>query len=101
MNQETQRMESQYNFADGDWQNINVDHWTQDSFRLTKSNVYVGVKPNVALSKDYIAKNADAIQRQVVLGGLRLAYAIQHIFGSRAEEPEVLPEEDGNSTFLQ
>jgi hypothetical protein len=40
-------------------------------------------------------KARDAIQKQIALGGLRLAYVIQHIFGSS----EVV---DGkNETFLQ
>jgi hypothetical protein len=31
-----------------------------------------------------MTKARDAIQKQIALGGLRLAYVIQHIFGSAA-----------------
>jgi hypothetical protein len=55
--------------------------WANESFELSKSNVYSGIKENEALPEDYITKNQDAIQRQIVLGGLRLSYVITTIFG--------------------
>ena len=95
-------MESKYSFSTGQWQNIDIDAWTQESFALAKSNVYPGVKANEALSASYIQKNGDAITRQVVLGGLRLANVIQHIFGgASAETPVEQVVANETSAFLQ
>ncbi len=46
-----------------------------------------------ALSDAYVQKNVAAIEKSVVLGGLRLAYTIQHIFGTASDMPAV---EDGD-----
>lgn len=83
-------MESKYNFSAGQWQNTDVAAWTQESYGLAKSNVYAGVTDGKALSDAYVSKNVDAIQRAVVLGGLRLAYVIQHIFGGAALDSSFL-----------
>jgi hypothetical protein len=97
---EASTMESKYSFASSEWQNINVDMWTQESFKLA-SDVYTGVTPDQALSSSYVSKNTVTIEKQVVVGGLRLAYLIQHIFGNASSAPEdifALENEDG---FLQ
>jgi len=49
--------------------------------------VYPTVEPNTPLSEAYMEKARDAIQKQIALGGLRLAYVLQHIFGE-SEAPE-------------
>jgi len=54
--------------------------------------VYNGVKPDQALSNDYIQKANAALRRNIVLGGLRLAYVIQNIFGGARSEFDI-PEE--------
>lgn len=66
--------------------------WTNESFELAKSNVYDTVTPNKALSAAYIAKNENAIKGRVVLGGLRLAYTIQKLFGAAASQEEPIEE---------
>lgn len=78
-------MEQAYRFSSDQWQNLDIDAWTQESFTLSKTNVYPGIKEGQPLPHDYIAKNQDAIQKQIVLGGLRLSYVIQHIFGGREQ----------------
>ena len=55
--------------------------WTQESFEISKSTVYNGVEPNVALSSQYQTAAMAAIKKQIVVGGYRLAYMIEHIFG--------------------
>ena len=88
---------TKYPEPNSEWQNLDVTKWSTESFEISKSTVYPTVEPNVALSEAYISKAQAAIQKQIALGGLRLAYVIQHIFGSAAEE-EVTPAAD---SFLQ
>lgn len=40
-----------------------------------------------------MTKARDAIQKQIALGGLRLAYVIQHIFGSATDTAHEQPED--------
>ena len=64
--------------------------------------MYPTVEPNQPLSQAYIAKAQDAIQKQIALGGLRLAYVIQHIFGASATEIPAEPEDVyAPESFLQ
>jgi S1/P1 Nuclease len=58
--------------------------WATESFEISKSTVYNGVQPNVALSSQYQSAAVAAIEKQIVVGGYRLAYMIQHIFGTAA-----------------
>lgn len=71
-----QGMESKYSFASSEWQNTNVKMWAQESYQLAKTNVYPDVVPGQALSAAYVNKNVPAIERSMVVGGLRLAYTI-------------------------
>jgi hypothetical protein len=76
---------------------------------ISASTVYPTVEPNTPLSDAYQTKAREAIQKQIALGGLRLAYAIQHIFGSGnndVESDSTTVEEstfntDDTSSFLQ
>lgn len=93
-------MESKYSFQSNEWQNNDVKLWAKGSFEMAKNNVYPDVTPGQALSQAYITKNAEALKKSIVLGGLRLAHTIQYIFGNG----EVLPSiEDGSvdNNFLQ
>lgn len=74
--------------------------WAEESFQLAKTNVYPNVVPGQALSAAYVKKNVPAIERAMVVGGLRLAFTIQHIFGNGSETPSI---EDGvfEDGFLQ
>ena len=51
--------------------------------------MYAGVTAGKALSAAYIQANQEATMKQIVIGGLRLSYVIQSIFGSAAVEEEV------------
>ena len=70
--------------ANNEWQNVNVGMWATESFEISKSTVYNGVEPNVALSSQYQTAAIAAIEKQIVAGGYRLAYMIEHIFGTAA-----------------
>lgn len=54
-------------------QNLDSRVWAHESFMISKSTVYPSVRPNQALSDDYINDAIAAAERQVVLGGNRLA----------------------------
>jgi hypothetical protein len=82
-------MEAKYSFSANEWQNTNVKLWADESFNTAKSSVYNGANPGQALSASYVSKNVVAIEKLVVVGGLRLAYTIQHIFGNGAEMPSI------------
>ena len=92
-----------YPEPNSEWENIDVPKWTLESFEVSKEAVYPTVEPNTPLSQAYMAKAQDAIQKQIALGGLRLAYVIQQIFGSAATETVNEQPEDKYSpeTFLQ
>ena len=79
-----------YPEPNSEWQNIDVDKWTQESFQVSKDAVYPTVEPNVPLSQAYITKAQGAIEKQIALGGLRLAYVLEHIFGTASvnQQPE-------------
>lgn len=81
-----------------------MSKWTTESFEVSKSAVYTTVQPNTPLTEAYMVKARDAIQKQIALGGLRLAYVIQHIFGSAAAT-ETTPEQPEDiyapETFLK
>ena len=73
---DAQTMESKFSFNPSDWQNMDIAQWVNDSFELSKNNVYPDVTPGKALSAAYIEKNQQALEKQIVLGGLRLAFVI-------------------------
>ena len=91
LGQEADGILTKYPEPNSEWQNIDVGKWTLESFEVSKEAVYPTVEPNTPLSEAYMEKARDAIQKQIALGGLRLAYVLQHIFGE-SEAPE---------TFLQ
>jgi len=73
-----------------------VTQWAMDSFELTKYAVYSGITENTTPTADYVAKNQYLIQKQIVLGGLRLANIIYNIFGYKKTSSADVPD-----TFLQ
>lgn len=81
-------MESMFSFSPDEWQSNNVTQWADESFDLTKYAVYSGIKEHQGPDDEYLSKNQYLIQRQIVLGGLRLANIILNIFGySRSTAP--------------
>lgn len=73
---------------------MDIQEWVNDAFELAKNNVYDGVTAGKALPAAYIEKNQQALERNIVLGGLRLAFVMQNIFGSASY---FVPE---NASFL-
>ncbi|TNV72394.1 hypothetical protein FGO68_gene13626 [Halteria grandinella] len=76
----TTLIEEKHKITPGEWKNLDIHQWALESFEISKASVYPGIKEGEALPDEYIAKNQDIIQRQIVLGGLRLSNIIQTIF---------------------
>lgn len=51
--------------------------WAHESYVLSQTTVYPGVVEGQELSDEYIAKAKTVAERQVVLGGLRLAHTLK------------------------
>jgi len=64
---------AKYEIDPSEANNLDSRVWAQESFMISKSTVYPYVQPNQALSDDYIQQAKTAAERQVVLGGHRLA----------------------------
>jgi hypothetical protein len=77
-------MKSKHSISASDYQNLNFDAWAVESNNIAKSYAYAGITENVKLSDAYVAANNQRTERQIVLGGYRLAYVIRSIFGSKA-----------------
>ena len=65
---------------------MDIQSWVNDSFELAKSGVYPDVVPGQPLPEEYLERNKNALERQIVLGGLRLSYVIETIFGTQTEQ---------------
>lgn len=53
--------------------NLDVNQWAMDSFKISSEFVYEGVTPNQTLSDEYIKKGQELAEKQIVIGGSRLA----------------------------
>jgi len=53
--------------------------WANDSFKISQEIVYKGIHENEKLSDDYIKKAEELAQKQVVIGGYRLASMIKSL----------------------
>lgn len=56
--------------------------WGYDAFLLGSKHAYAGIQEHEQLPDDYVETNAKITERQIVLGGHRLAHVISDIFGS-------------------
>lgn len=67
--------------------------------------ILIGVKEGDKVSADYKQKNSAVIEKQIVIGGLRLAHIIRDIYGTAAVETEEATVDEVEavkvSTFLQ
>ena len=73
-------MRTAQSFNDSDWQNpLAIQTWIEESIVLSETVVYPGVK-------EYLRRGREVINRQVVIGGLRLSSIIKYIFIDNATE---------------
>jgi len=59
--------------------NLDVNQWAQDSFEISSSFLYEGVTPNQTLTDEYIQKGKELAEKQVVIGGNRLATLLKSL----------------------
>lgn len=67
------KMETAYSFNANEWDIFNATQWAVESFEMSKSNVYAGIKEYIAPSDDYVRNSNYQLKRNIVLGGLRLS----------------------------
>lgn len=70
-------------FPQSSFNNINeMDYevWAQESFELSKSVVYKGIKEGEVPSDEYVKKALPVAVRQVALAGYRLAYQLTNLW---------------------
>lgn len=67
------------------YENLDWDMWSHDSFDIAIT-LYDGITENEAASQDYLDNGKVIAESQIVLGGFRLAYALNYIFGDEEEE---------------
>ena len=61
------------------WQKGGLNGWIYDSFQVTQS-LYLDVKEGDKLSYQYIFKHLDTVNKQLLKGGVRLAYILNTLF---------------------
>lgn len=66
-------MIDKYPISDTEANILDSHVWAHESFELSKSIVYPTVTENKALSNDYITHAKGVAEKQLVLGGTRLA----------------------------
>ena len=80
-------MRAAQSFNYSEWQNpLAIQTWVEESIALSETVVYPGVKDGQSLSDEYLRSGREVINRQVVIGGLRLASIIKYIFVDKANE---------------
>ena len=77
-----------YEISDADANQLDVKVWAHEAFEFSKSDVYPHIEKNKMPSNEYI-ENARAIaERQVVLGGHRLANMLKSLKLKAPEKPK-------------
>ena len=71
---------------------LDFKKWAKEAFELSKTVVYPGITENVAPSEEYVTKAKAIAEKQVVLGGYRLANLLQslNLQAPQPESPSVL-----------
>lgn len=59
--------------------------WAKESFEISKSFVYTGIKENEPLPESYKTKGLEIAERRIATGGYRLAHLMKTIFGAKEE----------------
>lgn len=63
-----------------DYKNINVDDWALETYKIGITK-YTGIEMDVALPQWYIDENLVVCNQRITLGGYRLAYLTEYIYG--------------------
>lgn len=71
------------------YQTIDYEAMTKESFAIAKT-LYDGVTENEAVPQDYLDKNIPLAYERLTLGGYRLFYTIEYIFGDADGLPTIV-----------
>jgi hypothetical protein len=58
---------------------LDIKAWAKDTFEISKTTVYPTIQKNKMPTDEYIEKARTVAERQVVLGGYRLANLLQSL----------------------
>lgn len=84
------------------YENLDFNSWAQDSYNIAKT-LYSNITENEVVPQDYIDNGKLIAESQIMLGGYRLAYGLNYIFGDSKSNEEETAEFIANilSTILQ
>lgn len=71
------------------YKTIDYDAMTKESFKIAEK-LYDGVTENKAVPQAYLDKNTPMAYERLVIGGYRLYYTIDYIFGDSNEAPKFM-----------
>ena len=66
----------------------NENDWATDSYNIAKT-LYDGVTENEEVPQDYIDKGIPIAEAQILKGGYRLAFVLDHIFSTSNESEDM------------
>lgn len=69
-----------YTISEDESQNLNPMSWALESHEIGSQNAYTGISEDGDVSQAYVNRTLSVAERQVVLGGHRLANMIASIF---------------------
>eukprot|EP00347_Sterkiella_histriomuscorum_P010921 403374421 len=81
-----QTMASKFTFPNNEYNSVDVNLWVNESFEVAQNAVYANIKENQAASDSYVQQNQKVIEKQIIIGGLRLATVIKQVFGNNTNQ---------------
>ena len=70
-------LEGKYTISKSEYQNLNFKTWGNEAFELSKKYAWEGIVESQPVTEEYIKSRLPIVERQIVLGGKRLAYVIE------------------------
>lgn len=77
-----------YDITEKEATNVDVYDWAKDTFEISKTTVYPSIVKNKMPTDEYIEKARSVAERQVVLGGYRLANLLQSMNLKAHQKPK-------------
>jgi hypothetical protein len=79
---------AKFDITDEEASQIDVKVWAQEAFNYSMTSVYPTIEKNKMPTDDYVEQCRTVAERQVVIGGHRLAKMIQSLNLQAPEEPK-------------
>ena len=87
-----QRYRDTYDIEDAVAKDLDVFQWAADDFKIAKEFLYKGIKQNEELPQNYIDGAKQIAEKQVLIGGLRLANLLKSLnLSAKSVEEELTP----------